>query len=405
MLKILFLIISSLSLLYMLYFVITAMGLFVKKKDSNSNSDKKNKFAILIAARNEEAVIKNLIISLNKQNYPLDKYEIIVIINNCVDNTKMIVQDLGVNVIECKEEVRSKGDVLKYTFYILKDRSDIDAYVIFDADNVVHRNFLLEMNKAINCGYSFAQGFRDTKNIYDNWLSSSYALLYYIQSLFINKSRYNLGRSAFLNGTGFMVKKSVIDKYGFNPVTLTEDIELTAFCALNGEKIAFVEKAITYDEQVTSFKVSLNQRKRWSFGTIQCLKTYCLPLLKTGIRNGSIDCFDVILFYLSVIFQVVTFFMSVGYFIYFAISFDNMIEFLIVVFSCFLILYIVGVIFRLILFRKNKKSIKDSLGGIFLFDLFLFSWGIVSFISLFKKDVSWDQIKHNRNVNFNDLNI
>ena len=131
-----------------------------------------------------------------------------------------------------------------------------------------------------------------------------YAILYYLQSLFINKSRFNFGMSSFLNGTGFMVKKETIDRYGYDPKTITEDIEYTAICAINGIKIAFNENAITYDEQVTDFKSSLKQRKRWSFGTIQCLKNYTGSLIKEGIKNKRFECFDVIIFYFGIIFHV-----------------------------------------------------------------------------------------------------
>ena len=68
-------------------------------------------------------------------------------------------------------------------------RNDIDAYIIFDADNVVDKNFLKHMNNSLNNGYLVAQGFRDTKNVSDNWISSSYALYYYIQNYFFNKAR------------------------------------------------------------------------------------------------------------------------------------------------------------------------------------------------------------------------
>ena len=94
------------------------------------------------------------------------------------------------------------------------------------------------MNDSLNMGYSVVQGFRDTKNVSDNWLSCSYAIMYYIQNLFLNKSRYNLGKSSFINGTGFVIKKELIDKNGYDPKTVTEDIEFVAMCAINGEKIA-----------------------------------------------------------------------------------------------------------------------------------------------------------------------
>ena len=110
------------------------------------------------------------------------------------------------------------------------------------------------MNDSINCGYEVVQGFRDTKNICDNWLSTSYAILYYIQSLFINKSRFNFGMSSFLNGTGFMVKKETIDRYGYDPKTITEDIEYTAICAINGIKIVLWCYSVLKKLYVFSYK-------------------------------------------------------------------------------------------------------------------------------------------------------
>lgn len=392
-----------LSLSYGLYFLVMAVGVFGKKKEKVSSSTK-NHFAVLVAARNEEEVIGNLISSLKKQDYPKDKYDIYVVINNCTDNTLDVAKDAGAKIILCTEKVKSKGDVLKYTFNKLKDNMDIDAYVIFDADNVVHRNFLSKMNDSINDGYEVVQGFRDTKNICDNWLSTSYALLYYLQSLFINKSRFNFGKSSFLNGTGFMVKKDVIDTYGFNPKTITEDVEFTAICAINGVKIAFNEDAITYDEQVTDFKSSLKQRKRWSFGTTQCLKNYTWDLIREGFKNKRFECFDVILFYFGIIFHVLFSLTSLIGIIYNIIYLDNVSSTeVIICLAIFLFNYLIGVIFRMIVINACDKSVKDNIWGILLFDFFVFSWLPINFICLFIKDCTWDHIKHDRNVD--TLNI
>ena len=102
-----------------------------------------------------------------------------------------------------------------------------------------------------------------------------------------------------------MVKKSVIDKHGFNPKTVTEDIEFTAMCAINGEKIAFVEEAITYDEQVNNLKVSLKQRKRWSVGCLQCLKLYWKDLLGHFFKTGSQPSFDMFMNFVAPVVQVI----------------------------------------------------------------------------------------------------
>lgn len=238
----------------------------------------------------------------------------------------------------------------------------------------------------------------------DNWLSTSYAILYYLQSLFINKSRFNFGMSSFLNGTGFMVKKETIDRYGYDPKTITEDIEYTAICAINGIKIAFNENAITYDEQVTDFKSSLKQRKRWSFGAIQCLKNYTGSLIKEGIKNKRFECFDVIIFYFGIIFHVLFTIVSligIFYNVFYLNNFNSMD--VVIYFIMFLINYFIGVVFRMIVIKKCNKSIKENIWGILLFDLFVLSWFPINFICLFIKNCNWDHIKHDRNVD--TLNI
>ena len=187
----------------------------------------------------------------------------------------------GAKIIDIDLEAKSKGDVLKYTFESLNNNYNYDAYCVFDADNIVHPEFLKSMNNALCSGFNVAQGYRDSKNPKDSWISSCYALFYYVQNFFFNQARMNMGWSSSINGTGFMVSSEVIKKYGFETKTITEDIEFSALCALNNEKIAFVKEAITYDEQPIGFMTSVKQRMRWSFGTLECLKLYFFKLLST----------------------------------------------------------------------------------------------------------------------------
>ena len=188
MFNILISVISIFFTLYGLYYGVTGICAFFKRKEEKEIKRKINKFSIIIAARNEENVIGNLIDSLKSQNYPKDKFNINVIVNNSTDNTYEVSKKHGANTIMCEVPVKSKGEVLHYIFNKFKDKDD-DAYVIFDADNIVHPDFLKEMNRSLNMGYKVAQGFRDSKNYQDNWLSGSYALFYYIQNFFFNLSK------------------------------------------------------------------------------------------------------------------------------------------------------------------------------------------------------------------------
>ena len=293
---------------YTLYYVFTGLCVVFNKKNKIKRYKEKTKFARLIPARNEEVVIKQLISSLKKQNYSKELYDIFVIPNNCTDNTKQIAKDEGANIIECDVEVTKKGDALKYAFnYLMNEFPEYDAYCIFDADNIVHPDFLKRMNDAYISGYNVAQGFRDCKNPKDSWISSCYSLFYFIQNFFFSQARTNIGLSASINGTGFMVAKSVIKKYGFDTITLTEDVEFSAQCALNGVKIGFVKDAITYDEQPAKFTQSWKQRKRWSVGTMQCLKIYSGKLFKESIKKKKLVCFDMSIYYMAPIMQILSF--------------------------------------------------------------------------------------------------
>lgn len=407
MIKILYYIVFYLSLTYGLFFLVTGFWGFAKNgRKQIKNHKPKTRFNILIAARNEGKVIGNLIDSLKNQDYPKDLYKIYVIPNNCTDDTEEVAKKAGAKIISCDVPVKTKGEVLKHVFAKFMDKDDFDAFAIFDADNIVDPNWLKEMNNTLLSGFNVAEGNRDSKNVSDNWLSGSYSLFYYMQNLFFNKARLNLGLSAAINGTGFVVKKSVIEKYGFDPKTLTEDSEFTAQCSLNGERIAYVEKAITYDEHPIKFKDSWNQRKRWSKGTLQCLRIYGGRLFLNIFKNGNMTSLDMLMMFMAPIVQVVALilflvliefrFLGIELFDLFSYLFASGILF-------FVVTYLIGVATNVFVFAINRQKISEVLSSVFLFALFIFTWIPINIVCLVKKDITWKPITHTRNVDVNTL--
>ena len=400
MFNVIFEVISIFFTLYGLYYGITAVFAFLKPKKEKKEDKKKNKFSIIIAARNEEMVIGNLIDSLKNLNYDKKKYEINVIVNNSTDRTYEVAKEHGANSLKCEIPVKSKGEVLHYIFDKFRDK-DIDAYIIFDADNVVHPDFLIHMNRSLNNGYKVAQGFRDSKNYQDNWISGSYTLFYYLQNFFFNLSRKKINSSASINGTGFMVQKDFIEKLNFNPETLTEDVELTTICAVKNEKIDFVKDAITYDEQPTNFRVSLKQRLRWSKGNLQCWKKYHLDLIKGFIKNHNISCIDMYLNNLAAFIQVVSIVVIIIGFVERMIT--TKVIFNLAGLVALLISYLGTVIVTLFITIYNKKSVTAMLPSLILFTLFIATWFPINIVSLFKKEVKWQHIGHNKNVKIDEI--
>lgn len=393
-------ILFALSFIYGMYFGIT--GLFGFKNYHKSLFGKhkpKHKFAIIIPTRNEQDVIGALIKSLQKQKYPEDLYEIIVVPNNCTDDTAGAAKKAGATVMECTVPVKVKADALRFAFKNLKERKDIDAYVIFDADNLVHPDFLARMNDALCEGIQVGQCFRDSKNMSDNWLTGSYTLFYFIQNFFFNRARMNFSGSAAINGTGFVVRKDVIDEYGFNTVTLTEDSEFTGLCALRGIQVAFVEDAITYDEHPQNFWQSWKQRKRWTSGTLSCLKIYGKKLLGTFLQTGNIACFDMFMMYVAPIVTVLGLVLTIVLIVFHVLDVE-LFDFFSYLYASgilfFIVFYILNVAMNIFVVKYNKKSAKNILGGIFLFSFFIATWIPINIICLFKKTDSWEQIKHDR---------
>ena len=391
-LEIINIIIMLLLVVYGLYFVITALFLFKKRKKDNIVSDKYSHFTILIPARNEEEVIKDAIQSFKRQKYPKDNYEIIVVINNTTDNTLGVCNVEGVRCILCERKIKNKGDALKEAFDRLK-KEKTDAYIIMDADNVVNDEFLGEMNKSLNEGTLVAKSSMDIKAKENTWVSSSYAIYFFIQSILYSIPRNNIGASCAINGTGIMIKKEVIDKYGFNVRTITEDLEFMTLCALNNIKIKFVEGAICYAEHPSDFKVSMIQRRRWTKGIYEGFIIYFNSIIKNMIKRPNIELFDSLLIYSTPLILILS---LISIFINFLIV--PLPIYLIITSFSLLVSYISISLCALFVCIKSKKKIKDFLTGIIMFPIFLLSWQYLNIIILFKKEVVWDEIKHTQKI-------
>ena len=163
------------------YFVI---GMFFTRKFKPAK--KKHKYGILIAARNEKYVIGNLIDSIHKQDYPSDKYTIFVVADNCDDDTAEIARKKGAIVYErFDNEHRTKGFALQFLVKnIDKDYGieNFEGFFIFDADNLLKKNFISKMNDAFDEGCKIITSYRNTKNFDENWVSSTYAI-HWIRSI------------------------------------------------------------------------------------------------------------------------------------------------------------------------------------------------------------------------------
>lgn len=257
----------------------TILGLFcLLPRRKYPRREAKTRFAILIAARNEEGVIGEAIRDLRRQRYPKELFDIFVLPNNCTDDTAGAARRAGAKILPCPGPVRNKGDALRYGFRALMEE-DFDAFCVFDADNRVDSDFLARMNDAVLAGARAAKGKQVSLNPEDSWVAGGYNIYRESMDLTVSRARTNLGLSAKLMGTGFVVTKELMAELGgWNTETITEDTEFAAQLAFRGIQVAWVPEALSYDEEPVSLGQSLTQRLRW-VGGVQAVGRLWIPRL------------------------------------------------------------------------------------------------------------------------------
>ncbi|MBD7914172.1 glycosyltransferase family 2 protein [Clostridium sp. Sa3CUN1] len=277
----------------MYYFILAFFGL--KRKKENKNYTPTKKFAMVVAAHNEEVVIGKLIESMLNQNYPRELFDIFVIADNCTDNTAKIARKYGVYVYErFNKDQRGKGYALEWIFdKIFKMQKKYDAIAIFDADNLVSKNWCKEINSKMLEGYKVVQGYIDSKNPNDSWIAASYSIAFWTQNRMYQLARANVGLSNQIGGTGFAIDTDILKELGWGATCLTEDLEFSCKLILNGEKVGWAHDAIIYDEKPLTLKQSWVQRRRWMQGFTDVATRYFFKLFKKGIKERKwfvIDC-------------------------------------------------------------------------------------------------------------------
>lgn len=392
--------------IYWVYQLIISLCSLIKVKDKPLVEDKEHRFMMIIPAHNEEKVIKELIDSLQHLDYNKDLYDIYVIADNCTDSTAQIAKDAGAIVYERFDEThKTKGFALQWFLQQkIEEDAPYDAFCIFDADNIVDKNFLKAMNKKLNQGEDVVQGYRDIKNPSDSWVTAGYAIFYWTMNRFYHLARYNLGLSPLINGTGFMVKFDVVKPDGWQTKTLTEDIEFSLKRIIAGKKLGWATDAIVYDEQPVGFKQSWSQRSRWTVGHIQCLKEYTKPLAVAVKDNKTVMNFDGLLYMLGSIpmfvLTIILLVLNVVIYITDGMSFVDLIWNAVrYIVPTFLLPILTGIMIMLI----DKKPIRPMLKGLALYPLFLGSWLLINFKCLFKRETSWEKIEHNVSKSIGDM--
>lgn len=386
---------------YQLFYVF--VGLFRKSKIMYAENN--NRYAVIIAARNESAVIGQLLKSLKKQDYPSSLVDVYVVADNCTDNTAEVAKNSGATVFErFNRQLVGKGYALDYAFKrILNSDEKYDAYFIFDADNLLDEKYISEMNKVFDNGYKIVTSYRNSKNYDTNWLSAGYSLWFLREAKYLNNSRMILNTGCAISGTGFMVSDEIIRKNnGWKHHLLTEDIEFSIDSAIHGEQIGYCGNAVLYDEQPYLFEQSWNQRLRWAKGFYQVFARYGLELLKNIFTKRSFYCYDMFVTICPALFlsllnvSINLIFLTVGLInieIYPEIIQETSGAIMMSVINSYSVLFVLGLITTVSEWKNINSTPWNKVKYMFTFPIFIFTYIPISIVALCKK-IEWKPITH-----------
>lgn len=365
----------------------------------NSNVPKeknnKGKFAILIPARDESKVIEELLNSILNQTRKIDSDDVYVIVEEESDKTVELVKNKNMNIIfrhdlSKKRKGYALDDAIKE---ILEQKKHYDAYFIFDADNVLDKDYIKNMEEACEDGYDIGIGYRNTKNGNDSVIAAASSLTFSMINTLGNEHKTKCNNTLTISGTGFYIKGDIIEKLGGYPFnSLTEDYELTLYATLNDLTTTYVKNAIFFDEQPVKYNITINQRTRWIKGFFEARKKYIPLLLKKEINKNFSSSFHQIMGVTPYILLII------GLLGILLINYFNVKNTIILILFVYLIMVLITSIMVLkentYLNINNKMKIKVILYN----PIFLTTYIICLFKAILNKDVKWLKIEHSKSL-------
>jgi len=389
------------------YQIILSFFGWYRRKERITHKPTKS-FALLVAAHNEEAVVGALIENLLKMDYPRELFDVFVICDNCTDGTADVVRKYeGVYACErTNPNERGKGFAIEWMLKELWKRPrQYDGIVMFDADNLVATNFLQYMNEDLCNGYRVVQGYLDTKNPHDSWVSAANGITYWFCNRLWQLPRYNLKLSNFLGGTGMCFETKLLKEMGWGATSLVEDLEFTVRCIQRGIYPKFNYDARVYDEKPITFRASARQRLRWMQGHFDVSRRYMFPLIWQGIRTGSIVKIDAALYIFN------AFIYLIGFLVTLALWFDMMLPgdpHLTSIYSKMplglsLTIVLYGYLQCPIAMLMEKVNWKLYL-RLLQFPFFFLSWWPIAFYAFFtQNNKTWSHTQHTRVIRLEDV--
>jgi cellulose synthase/poly-beta-1,6-N-acetylglucosamine synthase-like glycosyltransferase len=272
---------------YFLFLLATSLAAILTSRTRLGSDDQTSKFLIVIPAHDEVSGIATTVRSCLDSNYHSLLFGVVVIADNCTDQTAALAREAGARVVERFDALKkTKGYAIEFLLESLGrsgELDSLDAIVIVDADTTIDPNLLRSFDRALRSGHDWMQAYYTVANPDQTWRTR---LMTYALSLFngvMQLGQNALGSSAGFKGNGMCFSTRGLRRRPWRSYGLVEDMEYSWTLRVGGEKILFLPDVSVYAAMLGSGgTAAANQRRRWEFGRHDIRKKYLGPLLSSN---------------------------------------------------------------------------------------------------------------------------
>lgn len=257
-------------------------------------AEPRRRFRFIVPAHNESAGIGPTVVSLLGVDYPSELFEVVVVADNCDDDTVEQARAAGAVVLERHDkERRGKGYALLLAFSQLPP--EVDAVVVVDADTLVSPNILRAFAARRDLGAVAVQADYAVRNPNAAWRTRLIAIAFGAFHIVRSRARERLGLSCGLRGNGMCFAASVFAEVPHEAFSIVEDVEYGLRLGEAGYRVHYADEAHVYGEMVSTAAAASSQRRRWEEGRKELVRRNGRRLLLAGIRKKDRILFDLAL--------------------------------------------------------------------------------------------------------------
>ena len=254
------------------------------------------RFDIIVPAHNEAAVIARTIANLRQLDWPVDRYRILVVADNCTDDTATIARAAGSTALERHDPaLRGKGYALRFAFERSLEQGWADAVAVVDADAEVTPNLLEAFASRIENGAHAVQVHYGVMNPWGSWRTRLLTIAMAAYHVVRSRARERQGVSCGIRGNGWSVTHELLRNHTYSAFSLAEDIEYGIELGVAGYRVHYAGEAEASQEMTANPQVARRQRQRWEHGRFKLIRSRAVPLLWAAIRRRSKVCLDLAL--------------------------------------------------------------------------------------------------------------